>query len=94
MAITKTFEEDKIEIVGPYKHVQVRTATVIKEDGTELSRSFHRKVLNPGRLNDAKDTLVDTDLSSESAEVRGIATTVWTSTVKDAWKAKLIADET
>ena len=94
MAITKTIEEDKIEVVGPYKHVQVRTATVIKEDGTELSRSFHRKVLNAGTLNGAKDTLVDTDLSSESAEVRGIATTVCTTDVKNAWKTKLIADET
>ena len=94
MALTKTTEEDKIEVVGPYKHIQIRTATVVKEDGTELSRSFHRKSLNPGKLNDAKDALVDTDLSSESAEVRGIATTVWTSTVKDAWKAKLIAEET
>ena len=94
MALTKTTEEDKIEVVGPYKHVQVRTATVIKEDGTELSRSFHRKVLNPGRLNDANVTLVDTDLSSESADVRGIATSVWTTDVKNAWKTKLIADET
>ena len=94
MAITKTTEEDKIEVVGPYKHIQIRTATIIKEDGTELSRSFHRKSLDPGKLNDAKDTLVDTDLSSESAEVQGIASTVWTSTIKDAWKTKLIADET
>tara|TARA_R100000664_G_scaffold32431_1_gene47389 strand:+ start:1557 stop:1841 length:285 start_codon:yes stop_codon:yes gene_type:complete len=94
MALTKTTEEDKIEVVGPYKAVQVRTATVIKEDGKELSRSFHRKVLDPGKLNDAKDTLVETDLSSESAEVRGIATAVWTSTIKDAWKNKLIADQT
>ena len=94
MALTKTTEEDKIEVVGPYKHIQIRTATVVKEDGTELSRSFHRKSLNPGKLNDAKDALVDTDLSSESAEVRGIATTVWTTDVKNAWKTKLIADET
>ena len=94
MALTKTTEEDKIEVVGPYKAVQVRTATVIKEDGKELSRSFHRKVLDPGKLNDAKDTLVETDLSSESEEVRGIATAVWTSTIKDAWKNKLIADQT
>ena len=90
MALTKTLEEDKIEIVGPYKHVQVRTATVIKEDGTELSRSFHRKVLDPGIL-DGSNNLVDRDLSEESAEVRGVATSVWTSTVKDAWKAHLIA---
>jgi len=92
MALTKTTEEDKIEVVGPYKHIQIRTATVVKEDGTELSRSFHRKVLNPGRL-DASDNLVDTDTSSESAEVKGIASTVWTTDVKNAWKAKLIADK-
>ena len=92
MALTKTIEEDKIEVVGDYKHVQIRTATVIKEDGKELSRSFHRKVLDPGTL-DGSDNLVDTDTSSESAEVKGIASTVWTQAVKDAWKAKLIADK-
>ena len=92
MALTKTTEEDKIEVVGQYKHVQVRTATIIKEDGVELSRSFHRKVLDPGEL-DASDNLVDRDISAESTEVKGIANAVWTSTVKDAWKAKLIADK-
>ena len=92
MALTKTTEEDKIEVVGPYKAVQVRTATVIKEDGVELNRSFHRKVLEPGTL-DASDNLVNTDISGESAEVQGICNAVWTSTVKDAWKAKLIADK-
>ena len=92
MALTKTTEEDKIEVVGPYKTVQVRTATVIKEDGTELSRSFSRKTLSPGTL-DGSDNLVDTDTSSESTEVKGIASTVWTTDVKNAWKAKLIADK-
>ena len=92
MALTKTIEEDKIEVVGPYKQVQVRTATVIKEDGVELNRSFHRKVLDPGIL-DSSDNLVNTDLSGESSEVQGICNAVWTSTVKDAWKAKLIADK-
>ena len=92
MALTKTTVEDKIEVVGDYKHIQVRTATVIKEDGTELSRSFHRKTLTVGTL-DASDNLVDRDISAESAEVKGIAAAVWTSTVKDAWKAKLIADK-
>ena len=92
MALTKTIEEDKIEVVTDYKHVQVRTATVIKEDGKELSRSFHRKVLDPGTL-DGSDNLVATDISGESAEVQGICNAVWTSTVKDAWKAKLIADK-
>ncbi len=92
MALTKTTVEDKIEVVGDYKHIQVRTATVIKEDGTELSRSFHRKVLTPGTL-DGSDNLVDTDTSSESTEVKGIASAVWTTDVKNAWKAKLIADK-
>ena len=92
MALTKTTEEDKIEVVGPYKTVQIRTATVIKEDGTELSRSFSRKTLSPGTL-DASDNLVDTDTSAESAEVKGIASAVWTTDVKNAWKAKLIADK-
>ena len=92
MALTKTTEEDKIEVVGPHKHVQVRTATVIKEDGTELTRSFHRKVLDPGTL-DGSDNLVATNISAESAEVQGICNAVWTSTVKDSWKAKLIADK-
>ena len=92
MAITKELTNDKIEVVGDYKAVQVRTATVIKEDGKELSRSFHRKVLHPGTL-DASDNLVDTDLSSEDADVKAICEAAWTSTVKDAWKAKLIADK-
>ena len=92
MALAKITEEDKIEVVGPYKHVQVRTATVIKEDGVELSRSFHRKTLDPGTL-DGSDNLVNTNISAESAEVQGICNAVWTSTVKDAWKAKLIADK-
>ena len=92
MALTKTIEEDKIEVVGKYKLVQVRSATVIKEDGVELTRSFHRKVVDPGTL-DGSDNLVNRDISGESAEVQGICNSVWTSTVKDAWKAKLIADK-
>ena len=92
MALTKTIEEDKIEVVGEYKFVQVRTATIIKENGNEISRCFHRKVLDPGGL-DASDNLVDTDVTSESAEVKGITSSVWTQSVKDTWKAKLIADK-
>ena len=92
MALTKTIVEDKIEVVGDYKHIQIRTATVIKEDGVELNRSFHRRVLDPGTL-DGSDNLVDTNVSSESDEVKGIATSVWTTAVKNAWKAKLIADK-
>jgi hypothetical protein len=92
MALTKTLEEDKIEVVGEYKAVQIRTATVIKDDGAEISRTFHRKTLHPGTL-DASDNLVDTNISGESTDVQGICNAVWTSTVKDAWKAKLIADK-
>ena len=92
MALTKTLEEDKIEVVSEYKNIQVRTAVVIKEDGKELSRSFNRKVLNPGKL-DASDNWVDTDTTGESAEVRGIANSVWTQSVKDAFKAKLFAEK-
>ena len=92
MALTESIEYDKIEIVSKYKHVQVRKATVIKKDGTELTRSFHRYVLQPGTLDDS-DNLVETDLSGEPAEVSAIATAAWTDAVKTAWKAKLIADK-
>jgi len=92
MAITKETEIAKIEVVGVYKAVQVRTDTVIKEDGTEISRSPHRHVLHPGTLNDS-DALVDTDITGESAEVQAVANAVWTDAVKDAWKDKLIADK-
>jgi len=92
MALSESIEYDKIEVVGIYKAVQVRKATVIKKDGTELTRSFERYVLNPGTL-DASDNLVDTDLSSEPAEVSAICNAAWTDSVKTAWKAKLIADK-
>ncbi len=92
MALTKTTEEDKIEIVGEFKSIQIRTATVIKEDGVELNRSYHRKVIQPGTL-DASDNLVDTNISGESSEVQAICNAVWTTTIKNAWKAHLIASK-
>ena len=92
MALTESIEYDKIEVVGLYKAVQVRKATVIKKDGTELTRSFERYVLNAGTL-DGNDALVDTDISAQPAEVQAICTAVWTTDVKAAWKAKLIADK-
>ena len=92
MALAESIEYDKIEVVGLYKHVQVRKATVIKKDGVELTRSFERYVLQPGTL-DASDNLVDTDLSGEPAEVSAICTAAWTTTIKNAYKAKLIADK-
>ena len=89
MALTKETIEDKIEIVGEYKTIQVRTATVIKEDGVEINRSFHRRTLDC--VSSEKDgdtwTHTDTNVSSESSEVQGIATAVWTTTVKNAKKA-------
>ncbi len=92
MALAESIEYDKIEVVGQYKAVQVRKATVIKKDGKELTRSFERYVLQAGTL-DGNDALVDTDISSEPAEVQAICNAVWTTDVKAAWKAKLIADK-
>jgi len=76
MAIEKSIEHDKIEVVGAYKAVQVREATVITEDGTELSRSFHRFVLHP-----------DNDISGQTAEIQAICNAAWTDEVKAAWTA-------
>jgi|TARA_B110000211_G_C13610290_1_gene348598 hypothetical protein len=92
MAITKTTEIGQVEVTSMFKHVQVRTDTIIKEDGNELSRSYHRHVLHCGSL-DGSDNLVDTVISGEDAEVQAIANAVWTDAIKNAWKAKLIADK-
>jgi hypothetical protein len=89
MSITKETVEDKIEIVGDYKTIQVRTATVIKEDGVELSRSFHRHALecvSSVQNDDDTWTHTDTDVSGESTEVQGIASAVWTTDIKNAKK--------
>ena len=91
MAKTKTLENDKIEVVNKW-NIQVRTATVIKEDGTELTRSFHRKILTPGTL-DASDNLVDTNISGEDADVQAICNAAWTTQVKADYKAFLIANK-
>ena len=94
MAITKELTEDKIEVVGDYKTIQVRTATVIKEDGVELTRSFHRHALvcvSSVKNDDNSWTHTDTDISGESAEVQAIAAAVWTDSVK---AAKRTANET
>ena len=92
MALTESIEYDKIEVVGIYKAVQVRKATVIKKDGAELTRSFERYVLQAGTL-DGSDNLVDTDLSAQPAEVSAICNAAWTDDVKAAWKAKLIENK-
>ena len=92
MALSESIEYDKIEVVGNYKYVQVRKATVIKKDDTEVARSFNRYSLSAGTL-DASDNFVDTDISSQPAEVQAVCNAVWTTDVKAAWKAKLIADK-
>ena len=100
MALEETIEYDKIEVVGQYKVVQVRKATVIKKNGAELTRSFERYVLNPGTLDDETDDLVDNPLLKEPDgttdipdEVKAICTAAWTPTVKVAWKTKLVSDK-
>ena len=101
MAITKEMTADKIEVVGDFKHIQVRTVTIRKEDGVELSRSYPRHALDPTKSvytraetdEDGKVTKAafwthsDTDISKESTEVQGIANAVWTDTIKKAYKA-------
>ena len=99
MSLSESIEYDKIEVVGQYKVVQIRKATVIKKDDVELTRTFNRFVLDPGTL-DASDNLVDNPLDKEPDgvtaipdEVKSICTAAWTQSVKDAWKAKLIAEK-
>ena len=91
MAITKTLENDKIEVVNKW-NIQVRTASVIKEDGKELTRSFHRNIYQPGVL-DASDNLVETDVSKLDADVQAICNAAWTTQVKADYKAFLIANK-
>ena len=94
MALSESIEYDKIEVVSQYKYVQVRKATVIKRDGVEIpgARSFNRYSLQAGIL-DASDNFIETDISGQPAEVQAICNAVWTTDVKAALKAKLIADK-
>ena len=91
MALTKKSIDDKIEIVGEYKQLQIRTKNVIEEDGTEISFSFNRRTISPGDL-DKDNNLIDTDLSSESSEVKSIANIEWTDAVKTNWKNLLVSE--
>lgn len=92
MALSERSENDKIEVVGQYKAVQVRRADIVERDGVEIARSFHRHALNCGSL-DADNNLVDTDISGEGADVQAVCNAVWTQEVKDAYKAHLIASQ-
>ena len=82
MALAESIEYDKIEVVGQYKSVQVRKATVIKKDGTEMARTFYRYVLNS-----------NADISAEPAEVQAICNAAWTTDVKAAYLAFLDANK-
>ena len=88
MALAESIEYDKIEVVGLYKAVQVRKATVIKKDGVELTRSFERYVLDIGSL-DPDKKLRERDISGQPAEVQAICNAAWTSEVKEAWTKHL-----
>jgi len=90
MSLTEETVEDKIEVVAN-KSVQVRTATVIKRDGVEISRNFHRHVVVPSTK--SGDTWADTDISGESAEVQAICNAVWTDAVKTAYQTTMDANE-
>ena len=98
MAITKSIIVDKTEVIScgsthssdEWKNVQVRTATVIKEDGVELNRSFHRHVLSPGTVAAGSTALTDTNISGEDASVQAICNAVWTTAAKEAYRAYLV----
>ncbi len=91
MALTESNENDKIEVINKW-NVQVRNATIIKKDGVELTRSFHRKTLVPGTL-DASDNLVETNISGEDADVQAICNAAWTTQVKADYKAFLVTNK-
>ena len=98
MALSESIEYDKIEVVGQFKHIQVKKVHVIKKDGKDVARENERYSLNCGKVN-ASDNFIDNPLTKEPDgvtdipdEVKNIANLVWTQSVKDAWKAKLIAD--
>lgn len=92
MALTERFENDKIEVVGTYKTVQVRRAEIIEKDGVEIARSFQRHALFCGTI-DGSDNFVDTDISGEDADVQAICNAVWTQAIKDEYKTFLISND-
>ena len=92
MALTKTVVEDSVEAIE-IGNVHVRTKTTVLEDGVEISRSYHRKIVHPGTLNGAKDALVDTDISSESTLVQAVCNAAWTDSVKSNYLSLLQSQE-
>jgi len=91
MALTEATMDDKIEVVGEHKHVQIRTARVIYDDGSEISRSFSRRVLQCSTKSGS--TWSNTDISGESTEIQGICNAVWTDAVRTAYQNAMDAQE-
>ena len=92
MALTETTVIDKIEIVSQYKVVQVRKANIIKKDGVEITRAYERYVLDPGTL-DESNNLVENQLTNIPNDVKDICNLIWTDSIKNAWKDKLINEK-
>tara|TARA_B100000131_G_scaffold101532_1_gene98556 strand:- start:113 stop:412 length:300 start_codon:yes stop_codon:yes gene_type:complete len=92
MSLTKTTEQDQLEVVGPYKAIGIQEKIVIKENDSVISETTHRRMLNSGDIDD-NDNFVDTNISSESADVQALCNIFWTTDIKNAWKAYLIANK-
>ena len=93
MALSKEVKIDAINIVGDYRKIQIRIATIIKEDNKELSRTFERRMLAPGTLDLSDKTLyIETDISGEESWIQSICNACWTTEIKDAHKAFISAD--
>ena len=91
MAFTEK-QEYKVEVIPPFNHVQVRRADIVLKDSKEVGRTFWREALTCGSL-DSSDNLVDTDVSSKPQDVKDVCAPVWTTDIKNAWKADLIANK-
>tara|TARA_A100001391_G_scaffold198778_2_gene180817 strand:+ start:216 stop:500 length:285 start_codon:yes stop_codon:yes gene_type:complete len=92
MALTETFEYDKIEVVGTYAAIQVRKRNSIKKDGVEIASNFERYTLQAGKV-DESNNFVDTDISAQPTKVQAICNAVWTNDIKTAYKNFLIANK-
>ena len=93
MALSKEVKIDAIQIVGDYRKVQIRIATIVKEDNTELSRTFERRMLAPGALDSQDKTIyIETDISGEESWIQSICNACWTTEIKNAHKEFISAD--
>tara|TARA_R100000388_G_C7220886_1_gene148868 strand:+ start:811 stop:1107 length:297 start_codon:yes stop_codon:yes gene_type:complete len=89
MALTKETSAELIQVIGPFKHIEIRTTTRVKDDGVVVADNLHRDNIKCGDLN-SQNQLVPTDISGQSAEVQAIAAAVWTNEVKEAYRNYLV----